>query len=91
MAEWLASQGFRVSPPYEGFNKVQTMVDAVWPVEKDSTFRPFGSWSSQAAQKTIIFILSAISSSKSTATPYQITISYLKNGNIETDAGQIFL
>jgi hypothetical protein len=91
MADWLTSQGFRVSSPYEGFKKDKTMIGAHWPVAMDSTFRPYGTWSSHAAQNTIVFLLSAISGSKSTATPYRITIAFLKNGGIELNAGPSFL
>jgi hypothetical protein len=91
MADWLTSQGFRVSPPYEGYNKVQTMVGAYWPIEKDSTFTPYGTWSNHAAQKTMVFLLSAILRFKLPSSPFSVTISYLKNGSLKADAGPNFL
>lgn len=94
MADWLGEQGFKVTPPYEEgvVLPVTTMLGANWPKNGNPALRPFtGPFvrmgdriSRLLGQLSFVpFIVPAYG--------YQIVISYEIDGNVQVDAGLLYL
>lgn len=95
MADWLAVQGFTVTPPYaSGAVPPETLQYGSWPTGDNPASRPYGGALSRAGDR-FTNLMRAIPGLGDSyffrKREYRLTLSYGSDGAIEADAGILHL